>query len=333
MNLLYIGVCKENLERYYPDYLHGIFLDQEFTEEELLTTVHKHDIDVLMVDVIALTFTESLLQRLKGRIKQINFLYQSIASLIDEEAAEQCGIKITKLPDDVYCNEVAEFSFTQLLCACKGTLHYDRSMRLGEWNQAASTNRSLQGKALGIVGFGNIGRRIVELCHNWGMRILVTKRDLTSHPSIPNVTWVKYNELLKQSDFVIFALPLSRSTYHMLNTDNIDLLKEGAIVINVSRGDIVDEEAISFALSKGKLGKYCGDVFSREPLAQNHPFSASEHTILSPHIAWVTEETLSRSFQLWSELVEPEMDPITPPTCSALITSKYDETSHQPSSR
>ncbi|MGD9169655.1 MAG: D-isomer specific 2-hydroxyacid dehydrogenase family protein [Candidatus Thiodiazotropha sp.] len=322
MNLLYIGVCKENLKQYYPAYIPGVFLDKDFTEEELLTLVHEQDIDVLMVDVIPLRFTKALLQRLQGRIRQINFLYQSITSLIDVEAAQECGIKITKLPDEVYCNEVAEFSMTQLLCACKGILQYDRSMRHGEWNQAANTNRSLQGKTLGIVGFGNIGQRIAELSQNWGMKILVTKRDLTSHPSILNITWVEFNELLRQSDFVIFALPLCPTTYRMLNADNIDLLKDGAIVINVSRGDIVDEEAISAALSTGKLGTYCSDVFSREPLGQDHPFAASEHTILSPHVAWVTEETLRRSFQLWSEQVNPEMDSIAPPSRAVLLPSK-----------
>jgi phosphoglycerate dehydrogenase-like enzyme len=333
MNLLYIGVCKENLKRYYPAYHQGVFLDNNFTEDELLTLVHEQEINVLMVDVFSLTFTKPLLQRLKGRIRQINFLYQSIASLIDLEAAEQCGIKITKLPDNVYCNEVAEFSMAQLLCACKGTLQYDKSMRQGEWNQSASTNHSLHGKALGIVGFGNIGQRIVELCQNWGMKILVTKRDLTSQPSTPNVTWVEFNELLGQSDFIIFALPLSRTTYRMLNADNIHRLKKGAIVINVSRGDIVDEEVISAALSTGNLRKYCSDVFSHEPLVQDHPFATSEHTILSPHIAWVTEETLKRSFQLWFEQVKPDMDSIASPSRSVLITPIYDETCQQPSSR
>ena len=120
MKLLYIGVCKENLEKYYPSYIKGDFLKDTYTEEELVDVVIRKNINVLMVDVFSSTFTVPLLEKLQGRIKLINCLYQSIDSLIDLKDADFCGIEVRKLPDNIYCNEVAEFAITQLLCACKG---------------------------------------------------------------------------------------------------------------------------------------------------------------------------------------------------------------------
>jgi phosphoglycerate dehydrogenase-like enzyme len=175
MKLLYIGVCKENLEKYYPSYINGEFFKDTFTDAELLDVVKLKNINVLMVDVFNSTFTTELLQQLNGSIKLINFLYQSIDSLIDLKEAENCGIKVKKLPDNIYCNEVAEFAVAQLLCACKGTIQFDKSIKKGEWNQAINTNFSLRGKTLGIVGFGNIAKCIIKLCENWGMNILVTR--------------------------------------------------------------------------------------------------------------------------------------------------------------
>ncbi len=98
MKLIYIGVCKENLEKYYPSYIKGEFLKDTYTEDELLDVVIRKDINVLMVDVFSTTFTASLLRQLKGRIKLINCLYQSIDSLIDIKEAASCGIEVRKLP-------------------------------------------------------------------------------------------------------------------------------------------------------------------------------------------------------------------------------------------
>ncbi|WPL15964.1 Glycerate dehydrogenase [Thiorhodovibrio winogradskyi] len=305
MNLLYIGVCREHLENHYPLYHPGQFMASHFSAEELIARVRDDNIDVLMVDVIHLAFDRALLRQLRGQIRQINFLYQSVSSLVDLEEAHHCGILVTKLPDDVYCNEVAEFVIAQLLCACKGMIKFDASMRGGTWNQAITTNQSLRGKTLGVVGFGHIGRRIIQLCSTWDMRLLVSKRDCSNHPMTDNATCVELQVLLEESDFVALAVPLTQETRGLLNSENIERMKHNAILINVSRGDIVDESAVSNALLTGRLGYYCADVFSQEPLAQGHPFLSNESTILSPHVAWSTEGTLKKSFHIWSNQVLP----------------------------
>jgi lactate dehydrogenase-like 2-hydroxyacid dehydrogenase len=299
MKLLYIGVNKENLEKYYPSYIKGEFLKDTYTEDELVNVVIGKNISVLMVDVFRTTFTMSLLQKLKGHIKLINCLYQSIESLIDLKEAESCGIEVKKLPDNIYCNEVAEFAITQLLCACKGTIQFNKSIKNGEWNQAVNTNLSVRGRTLGIVGFGNIGKHIIKLCANWGLNIVVTRKHLNKNQVAPNVTFVGFSDLIENSDYIIFAVPLNKDTFQMFNENHIGKLKKNAIIVNISRGNIVDENAIHEALRLGKLYKYCTDVFSQEPINRDHVFLNSDKTILSPHVAWATEDTLKKAYDVW----------------------------------
>lgn len=299
MKLLYIGVCKENLEKYYPSYIKGEFLKDTFTDAELVDVVTLKNINVLMVDVFNSTYTTSLLQQLKGRIKLINFLYQSIDSFIDLKEAENCGIEVRKLPDDIYCNEVAEFAVAQLLCACKGTIQFDKSIKNGEWNQAINTNFSLRGKTLGVVGFGNIGKCIIKLCKNWGMNILVTRKHLNKNQHVDNVTFVDFSNLIENSNYIIFALPINKDTFQMFNENHIEKLNENSIIVNISRGNVVDENAIYESLRSGRLYKYCTDVFSQEPINKDHVLLNSDKTILSPHVAWATEDTMKKTYSVW----------------------------------
>ncbi len=301
LKLLYVGVCKENLEKYFPTYIRGEFLEDPTTDDELVDVVKCKDINVIMLDVFNSTFTPSLLQQLKGRIKLINCLYQSIESLIDLKEAASCGIRVRKLPDDIYCNEVAEFAIAQLLSACKGTIQFNRSIKNGEWNQAVNTSFSVRGKTLGIVGFGNIGKRIVRLCENWGLNIVVTRKHLNKEQYIPNVTFVEFSYLIENSNYIIFAVPLNKDTFQMFNTSHIDKLRKNSIIVNISRGNVVDENAVCGALKSGKLNKYCTDVFSKEPVNNDHLFLNSDQTILSPHVAWATEDTLINAYGVWFE--------------------------------
>lgn len=304
VKLLYIGVCKENLAKYYPDYIRGDFLTGTFTESDLVDVVVQKHITMLMVDVFHFSFTKSLLNRLKDTIQLINFSYQSIDSLIDLKAAEELQIAVKKLPDDIYCNEVAEFAVSQLLAACKGTVRFDQSVKNGGWNQALNTNISLTGKTLGVVGFGYIGKRIVSLFENWGMSILVARKHPEKERS-STVTFVDFTSLLEKSDFIIFALPITKDTFQMFNASHVPKLNKQSIMVNISRGDVVDEAAVNEALQSGRLYRYCTDVFSQEPVNGNHPFLQGHQTIVSPHVAWATQETLKKTYEIWFSQLRP----------------------------
>ena len=203
------------------------------------------------------------------------------------------------MPDNIYCNEVAEFAVAQLLCACKGISQFDKSIKNGEWNQAIHTNFSLRGKTLGIVGFGNIAKCIITLCENWGMNILVTRKHMNKKQYVPNVTFVDFSHLIEKSNYIIFALPINKDTFQMFNENHMQKLNKNSIIVNISRGNIVDENAIYEALKSGRLYKYCTDVFSQEPVNKDHVLLNSDKTILSPHIAWATEDTLEKTYSVW----------------------------------
>jgi lactate dehydrogenase-like 2-hydroxyacid dehydrogenase len=122
---------------------------------------------------------------------------------------------------------------------------------------------------------------------------------LNNNQVAPNVTFVEFSDLIENSDYIIFAVPLNKDTFQMFNENHIEKLKKNAIIVNISRGNIVDENAIHKALRLGKLYKYCTDVFSREPINKDHVFLNSDKTILSPHVAWATEDTFKKAYDVW----------------------------------
>lgn len=303
--ILYIGVCRDNLQAHHPTFPPGIFLDGPFSDEELLATIAAHEIEVLMVDVLPRPFSRELLLRMNGRVRMINFSYQSIESLIDVGFAEHLGVEVRKLPAGLYSEEVAEFAVGLLLVTCKEFIRYDSDLKEGIWNQAAATGISLRGKTLGVLGYGSIGKQIVLRCENWGMKLLVCRRNPHRKPSNPRVTLVDLVTLVRESDFIILALPGSPENFHLVNEEILQLCKHQAILINVARGDIVDEAAICRALAAGRLRRYCSDVFTREPLAADHGLVlAKQQTILSPHVAWATAETLKKTYTIWFDQID-----------------------------
>jgi lactate dehydrogenase-like 2-hydroxyacid dehydrogenase len=149
------------------------------------------------------------------------------------------------------------------------------------------------------VGFGKIGKCIIKLCENWGMNIVVTRKHLNKKQDIPNVTFVDFSDLIENSHYIIFAVPLNKDTFQMFNTNHIEKLMKNPIIVNISRGNVVDEIAIYEALRLGKLHTYCTDVFPQEPINKDHMFLNSDKTILSPHVAWATEDTLKKTYGVW----------------------------------
>jgi lactate dehydrogenase-like 2-hydroxyacid dehydrogenase len=137
------------------------------------------------------------------------------------------------------------------------------------------------------------------MCENWDMKIIVTRKHFNKNQHIPNITFVNFSTLIENSDYIIFAVPLNNDTFQMFNKKHITKLRTNSIIVNISRGNVVDENAIYEALMLGKLYKYCTDVFSQEPINKDHLFLNSDETILSPHIAWATEDTFKKSYDIW----------------------------------
>lgn len=207
---------------------------------------------------------------------------------IDIEAARAQGIIVCNVPGKT-APIVAEHAFGLMFAVAKRAAYQTASIRTGDWVRVDSL--FLQGKTLGVVGTGNIGAEMVRLGRALGMKVIAW----TFHPSTERaarlgVTFVGLEELLRRSDVVSLHLKLTEQSRHLIGEAEFSRMKPGAVLINVGRGALVDEEALAAALSSGRLGGAGIDVYQVEPLPPGHPLRACEQVVLTPHCADMTPE-------------------------------------------
>jgi len=210
---------------------------------------------------------------------------------VDIPAATRLGVAVVHAPGS-NSQAVAEHALMLMLVAVKRTLVIDKQMRGGDWSAGRGGNTELAGKTLGIVGVGNIGRRVAKFAGAIGMRVLaydkyVPDDEVRRRGAEP----VKSLEaLLPQVDVLTCHTPLTRETEHMINEKTLGLMKPGAIFVNTSRGPVQDERALFEALSRGKLAAAGLDVWEEEPTSGDNPILNLESVVCSPHMAGVTRE-------------------------------------------
>jgi D-3-phosphoglycerate dehydrogenase len=213
---------------------------------------------------------------------------------IDVKAAADRGVPVANVPD--YCiSEVADHTLALLLALERKIFTFDASLRRGEWTPV-KTGRPLHrlaGRVLGIIGMGRIGTEVALRARAFGYRILVYDAFIDEETARARGTEkVGLDTLLAQSDVVSLHLPLTEETRHLLNERTLAGMKRGAYLINVSRGAVVDTYALAEALHAGHLGGAALDVYEAEPLPADHPMRSAPNTILQPHGAWYSEESL-----------------------------------------
>ena len=211
---------------------------------------------------------------------------------VDLPAAQDGGITVTNTPG-VAASSVAEHALALLLAVAHRIVQQDSAVRVGSWPRGDAG--VVQGKTVGVIGLGAIGRRFAELSRGIGMRVLAW----SFHPKpIAGVELVSLETLLSMSDVVSLHVRLSDKTERMIGAREFELMKRGAILINTARGAIVDETALIQALSIGKLSAAGLDVFSAEPLPAGHPITKLPNVVLTPHSAGITPEALEAGLQL-----------------------------------
>jgi D-3-phosphoglycerate dehydrogenase len=217
---------------------------------------------------------------------------------LDNIAVDECtrrGIWVTNVPD--YCfEEVADHSVGMLLGFTRGIVHFDREVHAGRWEPALARLRRLSTMTVGIVGYGRIGRSTAQKLNGFGARVLAYTR--SPGTAEQGVEFLPLDEVLRQADAVILHIPLTAETKHLLNGTRLALMKRGAFLINVSRGAVVDTEALVAALKSGHLGGAALDVLENEP---NVPAAllALPNVILTPHIAFTSDASL-RELRQWA---------------------------------
>lgn len=209
---------------------------------------------------------------------------------VDLEAAKAKNVKVSNAAG--YSTQaVAELSVCMMLNLLRNVPQVEERCRQGKTKDGL-VGSELQGKTVGIVGVGAIGERTARLCDAFGCKVLGYKRHVTgSEPSY--IEFVSLDELLSRSDIVSLHCPLNDESRHLINKDTIARMKKGAYLINEARGPVVDSEALAEALNSGYLAGAGIDVFEVEPpLDVNHPLLHSKNTIVTPHVAFASAESM-----------------------------------------
>lgn len=224
---------------------------------------------------------------------------------IDLTVATQRGIAVGHTPG-VLTEAVADFTFALLLAAARRVVEGDAYVRSGDWQTWGPVllmGKQVFGATLGIVGFGRIGQAVARRAKGFGMRVLFYDRqvDAKNIPTGIKAEKVDLDKLLGEADFVSVHVPLSNETRHMFNNELFRKMKTGAILVNTSRGPVVDQAALFEALSSGKIASAGLDVFEPEPLPIDSPLLKLKNIILAPHIASASRETREAMLLLAAE--------------------------------
>ncbi|MFP1755211.1 D-2-hydroxyacid dehydrogenase family protein [Lonsdalea quercina] len=261
-----------------------VFRDHLADESALIARLRPFDALCVMRERTPLT------ARLLARLPNLKFIASTSArnASIDIAAARAQGITVSATQGRG--NGAPELTWALLLAAARHLPAECASLRSGGWQVGIGAD--LEGSTLGILGLGKIGARVAAIGRAFGMNVMAWSQNLTPGAAqAAGVTWVDKATLLRESDWLSLHLVLSERTRGIIGASDLALMKPTAWLINTSRGPLVDEAALIEALSQQTLAGAALDVFSSEPLPDNHPFRTLNNVIATPHIGFVTHHT------------------------------------------
>lgn len=222
---------------------------------------------------------------------------------IDVEAAKKKGVKVVNTPE-APAEAVAELTMGLMLSLARNIPLADNSMKEKKWIKKNLMGWELKGKTLGTIGLGNIGEKVAKFARAFGMKILITKRTPPDPALLKELEaeFVPLQELLKRSDIVTIHVPHTPQTHHMIGEKEIQIMKNGAFLINTSRGAIVNQKALLKALKSGKLGGAALDVYEVEP-PNDWTLMQLSNVVCTPHIGAQTREAQKAASDLIAEKI------------------------------
>jgi D-3-phosphoglycerate dehydrogenase / 2-oxoglutarate reductase len=216
--------------------------------------------------------------------------------LVPLAAASARGVLVANLPGS-NAQSVAEYCVMAMLMLARNIAAINAAMHVQPWDEArrlAAPAREITGLTVGIVGVGEIGRRVAQICaRGFGMRVLGNQRRLDRLP--PEAQGVDLDDLVVQSDFVVIACPLNPQTHHLFDAARLAAMKSSAWLINVGRGPVVDEQALIEALKQNRIAGAMLDVYEHYRIEPGHPLLALDNVLLTPHLAGSTRESRARA--------------------------------------
>ena len=223
-------------------------------------------------------------------------------NVVDIEAAKARGIVVTNIPA-YSTSSVAQMVFAHILNITQRVGHYAEENSKGRWTNNAdfcywdTDLVELDGKKMGIVGFGNIGQATARIAQAFGMEVLLyTSKEQSALPQ--GMRKVALDELFAESDVISLHCPLTPETKEMVNAERLKLMKPGAILVNTGRGPLVNEQDLADALNEGRIAAAGLDVLSIEPANADNPLLGAKNCFITPHIAWATKEARTRLMQI-----------------------------------
>ena len=218
-------------------------------------------------------------------------------NIVDLEYASERGIVVTNVPE-YSSKSVAQLVFGYILHFCNGIAHHSNLVHQGAWTSCKDfcfwdqDIVELQGKTLGIYGFGSIGRCVAKIAQAFDMNVIVHTRTIPDDKM--GCAFVTKDELFKSSDFLSVHCPLTPETAGVINKENISLMKKSSYIINTSRGAVVNEEELAWALNNDIISGAAMDVLSTEPPEKGNPLIGCKNCVITPHYAWASVEARTR---------------------------------------
>lgn len=272
------------------------------TPEQTVKRAENADIVIINKTVLP----ESVLRSLHN-LKFVSLLATGY-NVVDTAAADKLGITVSNVPS-YSTDAVAQQVFAFILEFANRVGVHSRSVLSGEWVSCPDFSFikaplcELAGKTIGVIGYGRIGRKVCEIAHAFGMKVLAS----TAHPEKYESDFVKFmsiDEMLPQCDFVSIHCPLTPETDKLVNADFISKMKKGAFLVNTSRGAELDEKAVADALNSSYLAGAGLDVLSTEPPREDNPLLGAKNVWITPHIAWAPFETRERLLGVTEENIK-----------------------------
>ena len=245
--------------------------------------------------------TEETLNECKN-IKYIGVLATGY-NVIDTNAAKARNIPVTNVPS-YSTAAVAQLTIGLLLELCGHIGEHSASVMRGDWSECDDFCYwkypiiELAGKTMGIIGFGEIGRSTARIAQALGMNVLAFARHRKSELESDGCKYVDFDELLKNSDVISLHCPLTPATQGIINRNTIEKMKNGVLILNTARGQLIVEEDLRDALNSGKVSGAACDTVSTEPIKTDNPLLQAKNMIITPHIAWASTESRKRLMKI-----------------------------------
>jgi glyoxylate reductase len=256
--------------------------------------------EIVNADGLVCLLTENITSEIIDTGKKLRVIANIAVGFdnVDIRKATERGIYVTNTPG-VLTETTADLTWSLLMAVARRVVEADRYVRTGkwkiQWNLMFMTGQDVYGKTLGILGLGRIGQAVARRAKGFNMRVIY--HDVHRLPELESELGVRFASMetvLKESDFITIHVPLTDKTRNLIGEKQLDLTKKAAILINTSRGPVIDNEALYRALKGGKLAGAGLDVFEKEPIEMSNPLLKLDNVVLLPHIGSASVETRTK---------------------------------------